>query len=146
MGHFLCGVLSSGYRFRSIYGLIDRVDRGDTTFADLDIARCKNVIMTGNSFHGVTAQVETPAHIEFAQNTESDIWQIDASDYLPFGGQALKVDSITAMGAIRNANNVRQYDMPYVDVAQGADRREIEVIWPSDVRGRVMAVVRMDSR
>ncbi|WP_299872946.1 glycosyl hydrolase family 28-related protein [uncultured Sulfitobacter sp.] len=146
VGHFLSGVLITGNRFRSINGTIDRVDRVDTTFADLDIARCKNVVMTGNSYHGVTAQVETPAHIEFTQNTESNAWQIDASDYLPFGGQALKVDSITPMGGIRNANNVRQYDMPYVDVARGADRRSIQVVWPSDVRGSVMAVVRMDAR
>jgi hypothetical protein len=146
VGHFLSGVLISGNRFRSLNGIIDRVDRVDTTFADLDIARAKNVVMTGNSYHGVTAQVETPAHIEFTQNTESEIWRIDASDYLPFGGQALKVDSVTAMGAIRNANNVRQYDMPYADVARGADRREIELVWPTAVRGRVMAVVRMDVR
>lgn len=145
-GHFLSGVLISGNRFRSINGAIDRVDRVDTTFADLDIGRSKNVIMTGNSFHGVTAQVETPAHIEFTQNTESNAWQIDASDYLPFGGQALNVDSVTAMGGIRNVNNVRQYDMPYVDVASGADRRSIQLVWPTDVRGRVMAVVRMDAR
>ena len=145
-GHFLSGVLISGNRFRSINGSIDRVDRVDTTFADLDIVRAKNVIMTGNSYHGVTAQVETPAHIVFDQNTEDDTWFIDASDYLPFGGKARQVDSVAALGAIRNAGNVRQYAMPHVDVEQGADDREIRLVWPTEVRGRVMAVVRMDSR
>lgn len=145
-GHFLNGVNITGNRFRSINGAIDRADRVDTTFADLDMARCGNFIMQGNSFHNVSARVESPAHIDFTQSTESNAWQIDASDHLPFGGQALRVDSVISTGGIRNASNVRQYVMPYADVARGAERRGIQLVWPSDVRGRVMAVVRMDVR
>lgn len=145
-GHFLSGVSITGNRFRSLNGTIDRAERVDTTFADLDLSRCKNVVFTANSFHAVLAQVETPAKIEYVQNTASDIWTIDASDYLPFGGQALKVESVLPQGALRNGNNVRQWETPYADVAQGTSRDQITLNWSQAVRGRVQVTVRMDSR
>jgi hypothetical protein len=145
-GHFLNGVTITGNRFRSINGTIDRVERVDTAFAGLDKSRCKNVVMTGNSFNNVSIQVECPALIDFSQGSEADTWQIDASDYLPFEGQALSVDSVITLGALRNASNVRQYAMPHVDLRQGADRDQLRLVWPSAVRGRVMTTVRMDKR
>ncbi len=145
-GHFLSGVSITGNRFRSIIGGIDRVERVDTTYADLDISRCKNIVMKGNSFHAVTAQVQNAAEIEFTQNTPSNSWDIDASEYLPFEGQALNVDSVVAQGPIRDASNVTQYDMPYVQQIQGPDRNRIRVVWPTAVKGKVLVVVRMDNR
>lgn len=145
-GHFLSGVSITGNRFRSIIGGIDRAERVDTTYADLDISRCKNVVMKGNSFHAVTAQVQNAAEIEFTQNTPSNSWDIDTSGYLPFNGQALNVDSVVAQGAIQNASNVTQYDMPYVQQIQGPDRDRIRVVWPTPVKGKVLVVVRMDNR
>lgn len=145
-GHFLSGVVISGNRFRSLNGSIDRAERVDNTFADLDMSRSKNVVMTGNSFHSVTAQVENPTFIDFSQNTAADRWTIDAAAYLPFGGQALNVDSVVPYGAQRNAANVRQYDMPYVDLRQGEDRDQIGINWPTPIYGRVGVTVRMDNR
>tara|TARA_R110002094_G_scaffold193849_1_gene167383 strand:- start:538 stop:2826 length:2289 start_codon:yes stop_codon:yes gene_type:complete len=145
-GHFLSGVSITGNRFRSIIGAIDRAERVDTTYADLDISRCNNIVMKGNSFHAVTAKVQNAAEIEFTQNTPSDSWDIDASEYLPFGGQALNVDSVVAQGAIRDASNVTQYDMPYVQQIQGTNRDRIRVVWPTPVKGKVLVVVRMDNR
>jgi hypothetical protein len=145
-GHFLSGVSITGNRFRSILGGIDRAERVDTTYADLDISRCNNIVMKGNSFHAVTAKVQNAAEIEFTQNTASNSWEIDASDYLPFGGQALNVDSVVAQGAIRDASNVTRYDMPYVQQIQGTNRDRIKVVWPVPVTGKVLVVVRMDNR
>ena len=145
-GHFLSGISITGNRFRSINGGIDRAERVDTSFADLDIARCKNIVMKGNSFHAVMAQVQNAAEIEFTQNTASSSWDIDASDYLPFDGQAMNVDSVVAQGAIQNASNVTQYAMPYVRQLQGSDRNRIQVVWPTPVKGKVLVVVRMDNR
>ncbi|KIN75024.1 hypothetical protein Z945_2923 [Sulfitobacter noctilucae] len=145
-GHFLNGVSIIGNRYRSLNGFIDRVDRVDTTFADLDMTRCKNVMMEGNSYLGVTIQPSNPATIDYTQSTEDDAWVIDAADELPFGGQAVQVDSVMALGPIRNASNVRQYNMPYVDTSRGPDRDQIQVVWPGAVRGRILATVRMDSR
>lgn len=145
-GHFLSGVSITGNRFRSLNGLIDRAERVDTTFADLDLSRCKNVVFTENSFHAVTFQVETPAKVEFFQNTASDTWTIDLADYLPFGGEALKVESVLPQGALRNGNNVRVWETPYADVAVGGNRDQIRLNWSAPVRGRVQVTVRMDSR
>jgi len=145
-GQFLNGLSIIGNRFRSINGTIDRVERVDTTFSDLDMSRCKNIVMTGNSFNNVSIQVECPAHVDFTQSSESNTWQIDAAAYLPFSGQALNVDSIVTLGALRNSANVRQYAQPHVDLRQGGDRDQIRLVWPQEVRGRVMAQVRMDNR
>jgi hypothetical protein len=145
-GHFLSGVSITGNRFRSINGLIDRVDRIDTTHADLDMSRCKNVVVTGNSFHNVSVQVENPALIEHAQATASDTWMIDAGDALPFGGESLNVDAVAIRGALRNDNNVRRYDMPNIDQGQGSGRDQVRLVWPVPVRGTVGVTVRMDKR
>jgi hypothetical protein len=145
-GHFLNGVSITGNRFRSINGSIDRADRVDTSFANLDIGRCRNVVMTANSFLGVDVQVSNPALIEHTQATEDDAWIIEGANKLPFGGEARAVDSVMAQGSIRNASNVRQYDMPYADTSRGSNRDQIQLVWPTAVRGRVLATVRMDSR
>ncbi|NNK16572.1 MAG: right-handed parallel beta-helix repeat-containing protein, partial [Sulfitobacter sp.] len=145
-GHFLNGVAITGNRFRTLNGLIDRVDRVDTTFADLDMSRCKNVEMNGNSYLGISIQVANPALVDYTQTTEANAWIIDATDELPFGGEAATVDSVMAIGGIRNSNNVRQYDMPYADTSQGPNRDQIQLVWPTAVRGRVQATIRMDSR
>ena len=118
----------------------------DTTYADLDISRCKNVVMKGNSFHAVTTRVENVAEIEHNQSTPSDTWVIDTAGHLPFDGHALNSDAVVAHGAIRNANNVAQYDMPYVKHAEGPDSDQLHVIWPTPVKGKVSVMVRMDSR
>lgn len=145
-GHFLNGVTVTGNRFRSINGNIDRVDRVDTAFANLDMSRCRNVTMTGNSYLGVTTQVVNPALIDFTQNSVANAWIIEANNSLPFGGQALAVDGLVPIGGVRNSNNVRQYNMPYVDTAQGASGTQVQVVWPTAVRGKVQATIRMDSR
>ncbi len=58
----------------------------------------------------------------------------------------LSVDAITAIGPLRNTNNVKQFVTPYVDTVQGAQRDQIRLVWPSDVRGKIQATVRMDFR
>ncbi|MCX7560376.1 glycosyl hydrolase family 28-related protein [Sulfitobacter sp. F26204] len=145
-GHFLNGVTISGNRFRSLNGFIDRADRVDTTFADLNMSRCKNFTMTANSYLGVTAQPSNPAHVDFTQSSPDDTWSVDVAQHLAFGGEALSVDAITSIGALRNSNNVRQYLTPYADTVQGANRDQIRLVWPSAVRGKIQATVRMDFR
>ena len=145
-GHFLNGVNITGNRFRSINGAIDRAERVDTTFSDLDMARAKNVVMKGNSFHNVGAQVENVSEIRYTQNSNSNSWLIDCAAKLPFGGDTLNVDSIVAQGPIRNASNVARYDMPYAQHIQGPNRNQIRVTWPEAVRGTVLVQVRMDNR
>ncbi|MFK7838232.1 MAG: glycosyl hydrolase family 28-related protein [Sulfitobacter sp.] len=145
-GHFLNGLTITGNSFRNLEGEIDRVDRVDTTFAALDMGQSKNVQISGNAFLGVSAQVSNPAHISFVQGTEANAWLIDASPYLPFGGEAVALDALTNVGGTRDSTDVRHYDLPYADLAHGASRDHVQLVWPTAVRGRVQATVRMDVR
>ena len=145
-GHFLNGVTITGNKFRSINGSIDRVERVDTTFADLDLSRCKNVVMKGNSFHLVDRQVSNAAEIEFTQTMPAGTWIIDTDGLLPFDGEALNADAVVAHGAIRNAANVAQYQMPYCKLSEGADGKSLHLIWGTPVKGKVSVMVRMDNR
>jgi len=145
-GHFLNGVNITGNRFRSINGTIDRAERVDTTFADLNMARTKNVVMTANSYHNVTVQPENATDVQFTQNSVSNSWLIDLADKLPFGGQTLNVDAVAAQGPITNNAGDVQFAMPYAQQIQGADRDQIRLRWPTAVRGRVSVRVRMDNR
>jgi hypothetical protein len=145
-GHFLNGVSIVGNRFRSINGTIDRVERVDTTFSDLDFSRTKNVVMDANSFNNVATQTASPALIDYTQSGDDDTWSIDASEYLPFGGQLLGIDAIVPLGALRNPANVRQYALPHVDLRQGTNRDAMRLVWPEPVRGRVAITARVDAR
>lgn len=145
-GHFLNGVSITGNLFRSINGTIDRAERVDTSFSDLDMTRNKDVVMQGNGFHNVTANVSNPAEIDYTQNSTSNSWQIDCQDVLPFGGDARQCETVVAYGPIRNGSGSIRHDMPYVDLNQGGDRDQIRVRWPVGVEGRVMVKVRMDNR
>jgi hypothetical protein len=145
-GHFLNGVSIIGNRFRSINGTIDRVDRVDTAFSDLDFSRTKNVVMHANSFNNVATQTSSPALIDHTQSGDDNTWLISASDVLPFGGQLLGVDAVVPLGALRNAANVRQYALPHVDLRQGANRDGMRLVWPQAVRGRVSVTARVDAR
>ncbi len=51
-GHFLNGLTVTGNKFRSINGNIDRAERVDTTFADLDADRYANVTFDNNTSTG----------------------------------------------------------------------------------------------
>lgn len=145
-GHFLNGVNITGNRFRTIGSSIDRAERVDTTFSDLNMSRTKNLVMKGNSFHNVSIQPENEAEIQFNQNSVSNAWLIDCADRLPFEGQALNVDAIVAQGPIIDGGGQTRYDAPYAQQIQGADRDQIRVRWPVAVRGRVSVRVRMDNR
>ncbi len=144
-GHFLNGITVSGNTFRSINGPIDRVERVDTSFADLDFGRSKNVFFTGNTFYAVTYQAANPLRIRYQQATPATTWVIDPGGELPFGGQARFVDGVSLLGTIRNASNAERHDMPFVNLRQGARHDQISLVWPEPVKGEVAVVMRMDT-
>jgi hypothetical protein len=145
-GHKLDSVTITGNKFRSINGNIDRVERVDTSFADLNYAAVRDIVMTGNSFHGVNYPVSNPVYVTHSENTPSRIWTIDAGVQLPFGGRARAVDSIVPVEAIRTVSNVARYEMPYVRVEKGPNRTQVELVWNVEVKGTVQMQVRMDRR
>ncbi|MEP3945657.1 glycosyl hydrolase family 28-related protein [Ascidiaceihabitans sp.] len=143
-GHFLNGLAVTGNKFRSIQGNIDRVDRVDTSFADLDRSRFKLVDFTGNSYNGVEYQVSNPLRIKHQQNTAASTWVIETEGRLPFEGYAIGVDSVTFLERTRNANNVAKYQMPHVELREGPNQDRAHVVWGEDQKGEVQIALRID--
>ncbi len=145
-GHIVNGLTINDNRFRSLNGPIDRVERIDTSFADMDFSRMRNIEMSGNSFHGVNYPVSNPVQVEYSQSSPAQTWTVDISERFPFGGWAIAVDSITMDGPVRNTSNVAQFTVPYVLTDQGANRDLLNLVWNTSVKGSIFMQARMDKR
>ncbi len=143
-GHYLNGVSVNGNKFRSINGLIDRAERVDTSFSDLDFARFKNITFEGNTYHNVTKQVANPLRVRHSQGSAVQSWNVGTDGELPFGAWARGVDSIVALDRIRNSGSSTIYSMPYVLTDQGANKDEIRLVWEEAARGEVSVIIRVD--
>ncbi|KIC10963.1 hypothetical protein RA19_09550 [Leisingera sp. ANG-M1] len=144
-GHYLNGVSVTGNKFRSLNGSIDRAERVDTSFADLDFTRSKNVVFTGNMYHNITTHAANPLRVRHDQNSASTSWSVDADGQLPFQGYARYVDSVIPMGPLRTSGNSTRYITPYTEVLQGSANDEIHLRWGEAVKGEVQVILRMDS-
>lgn len=144
-GQFLQGLTVMGNVFKCSVGRITRVDRVDTSIADLNHAGARNVVFSGNSFTGVDTYVANPVTITHNQNTASAKWLVNAGAALPFNGYALKVDSVTAESAVKVAGGAWVSGLPFVSAREGAAQAMIGLNWPSAVTGKVAVQVRMDN-
>lgn len=144
-GHFLNGVNITGNKFRSINGSIDRVDRVDTSFADLDFSRMKNVMFSGNAFHAINQQVSNPLRVQHEEGSVAQNWSISPNGELPFGAWARNVDAVVANGQIRNAASVVKHSMPYVITEEGANNDEVQLVWDEAMSGAVTVTMRIDT-
>jgi hypothetical protein len=144
-GHFLSGLHVNENVFRVVKSNINRVEGVDTSFADLDPWRCRNLTFERNTFHGVNDPTSSPSMLKFEQNSNAKTWTLNVSSYLPFGGNARKVTAVVAEGLIRNASNNQVEGMPYVEVNQGANNDRIQLVWPEPCRGTVMVTTRVDN-
>ncbi|WP_050929580.1 glycosyl hydrolase family 28-related protein [Aestuariivita boseongensis] len=143
-GHFLNGVSITGNKFRAVQATIDRAERVDTSFSDLDRSRFKDVNFNGNSYNQVTAQVANPAWVTHSEATAVSVWTVDPSAELPFQGWAKRVDSVVVTGNLRNDNNVIEWDYPNVFPESGSGSDQVELRWRRAFRGDVSMGVRID--
>lgn len=143
-GHFLSGVSITGNKFRSINGSIDRAERVDTSFADLDYGRFKQIQFEGNSFHSITYQVSNPLRVRHEEASPVKNWTIPSGQELPFGGWTRGVDAVVANGKIRNAASVVKHSMPYVRTEEGPNKDEVILVWEEEMRGEVTVSMRID--
>jgi uncharacterized protein YjbI with pentapeptide repeats len=144
-GHFINGLNVAGNRFRSINGFVERAERVDTSFADLNYSRMRNVRFEGNSFHGVSNPVANPHLIEFEQNSNEQTWVVQTGPGLPFEARSVNVDAIVVRGGVRNAANQLNYDTPFARAQQGPGSDQVHVVWSQPVRGKIGVTVRMDN-
>ncbi|UWQ62019.1 right-handed parallel beta-helix repeat-containing protein [Leisingera caerulea] len=144
-GHYLNGLSVTGNKFRSLNGSIDRAERVDTSFSDLDFSRSNDVVFEGNMYHNVSTHSANPLRIRHNQSSASSSWAIRANGQLPFQGYARFVDSVVPQGPVRTGGNSNRYSMPYCDTQQGANNDEIRLRWQEALKGEVQVLLRMDA-
>lgn len=144
-GHFIHGLAVMGNVFKSLVNKITRIDRVDTTFADLKYQRMRNIQFQGNMFNGVNTYVANPVDISHSQATAANRWLITVDKALPFNGWVRNVQSVVATSAITNSANTRVSEMPWVQTQLAANQRQIALNWNAAVRGSVSLRARMDN-
>ncbi|PFG64590.1 pectate lyase-like protein [Thioclava sp. ES.031] len=144
-GHFIQGLSVTNNVFKSLNGSVDRIEKIDTSFADIDRSRVRNVVFEANMFNAINDISQNPVMVEVNQSTAQSVWTVDASEYLPFGGWARNVQSLIAEGMVRDGSGARIEAMPYVAVEQGAAKNQITVNWPEAAKGRLQVTLRMDN-
>ncbi|ARO14017.1 hypothetical protein BVG79_00665 [Ketogulonicigenium robustum] len=144
-GHYIQGLTVTDNVFRTIAGTVERAERVDTTFADLDFGRVRNVLFTGNVFNAVTNEARNPLNVSFTQGGASRTWVLDGGANLPFGGRLRTVESVVAMGGLTTGSGGAVYENPSVEVEFGDSRRQARLTFGTACRGTVRCMVRMDN-
>ena len=144
-GHYIQGLTVSNNVFKSLNGNINRIEKVDTSFADLDYARMRNIVFENNIFNAVNQMTVNPVTVQVSQSSAQTVWTADAAAYLPFGGWARNVESLVAVGAITNGAGNRVNAMPYVTTEQGASKTLVTLTWPEAAKGKVNVRIRMDN-
>ena len=143
-GHFIHGLHVTANVFRTFNGYIDRIERVDTSFADLDYGRMRDVTFTGNAFHGVNEPVRNPASLVHEQSSPDRIWVVETAPHLPFRGRARAVEAAVPAGRIADASGNALYQNPWIDPEYGSDRRRFRIIFDDAATGKMRCSVRMD--
>ncbi|WP_170438436.1 glycosyl hydrolase family 28-related protein [Ruegeria arenilitoris] len=144
VGHFLNGMTVTGNKFRTANGSIDRVDKVDTTFADLNPDRHVNVTFADNTYHNVTLKTANPLRVRHEQNTAASAWTVDSDGAFPFGGQARSCDSVVVLDGLRTAFGTLRYTAPYVQLQQGTNQDQIKLRWSEALGGEVSVIMRIE--
>ena len=142
--HYIHGLSVLSNVFRALNGNVVRVEKVDTTFADLNYTRMRNVTFAGNTFNAVDEPAINPVPLEHSQTATAQTWVVQAAPYLPFGGRARVVEAVTAQGKISDGSGAALYAAPYAKTAQGAANDEVHLVWPAPCRGDVRVVARCD--
>lgn len=142
-GHFIQGLSVTGNAFKSLNGTTDRVEKVDTSIADLAYGSVRNVVFDGNTFNGIGQITQNPVTLQVDQQSEAAVWTVECDGYLPFGGRAREVISVVAEGAITNGQT-NVYAAPHVTTEVGAAKTQIALNWPEPVMGRVHVTARVD--
>jgi hypothetical protein len=144
-GHFINGLSVTGNLFRIVGGNTNRVETIDTSFADMDFSRMKNIIFKENAYNQVSNPAANPVTVEHSQNSAAQTWSVNCAPGLPFEGWAQTVEGVVALGGITTASNLRKHGMPYVLTEQGSGRDRVSLGWETAVKGKVQLRARMDN-
>ncbi|WP_372801175.1 glycosyl hydrolase family 28-related protein [Paracoccus seriniphilus] len=143
-GHFVHGLSVVGNVFKALYNAIDRIDRVDTSIADLDYNNMRNIQFEANTFNGVVNYVSNPLMVIHEQASLNNKWTLPVIEGLPFQGWAKSVQSVVAESALTNSTGEKVDAMPWVQTQIGASKRQIRLNWSQKLKGRVCIYARMD--
>lgn len=143
-GHFVNNLTVTGNSFRIIGANADRVETVDTSFADLDYDRIRNITFAENSFHNVSIPAASPLVLEHSEPSAQAAWVVTPAPRLPFGAWVQAVDAVVATGPLRDAAGAVVFATPYAEPGQGTGRDQITLRWPQPLSGKVVMRVRID--
>lgn len=143
-GHFIQGLNVVGNVFKALYGNVERIDRVDTSIADLNYNSMRNLQFEANTFNGINTYVSNPLMIQLTQNTATATWTTPVLTGLPFQGWARSVQSVVTEVALQSTSGARVDATPTVVPDSGTSRRQIRLTWSQPLRGRVCIYARMD--
>ena len=144
-GHHLAGLVVGSNAFRTVNAAPSRVDGVDTTHADLDYSRFRNVVWQGNTYNGIDTQTESPLVLRHDQSTAATNWTVSTGGKLPFDGYARTVAGLVMEGQPNGPGNEVRTGMPYAMIQQGASQNQVRLTWPSATRGRAVITIRVDN-
>ena len=144
-GHFISGLDITGNTFRAVNGKIDRVEKVDTSFSDIDYSKLHYIHVAGNSFHNIKTHVSNPVIKHHRQNSLNSTWRLTFDGALPFKGHARVVTSAVVTGTLKNGANVTRYTSPSVQTFRGAKKDKLELKWDERLVGTVTVMARIDT-
>ena len=144
-GHFIQGFSMTGNVFRTINGTINRIEDVDTTYADLDYSRMRQIEISGNAFNGIEEPCYNPASLIHTQGSASSSWVSNTAPLLPFKGMARTVDSFAMVQAVRDSSGAQVNEMPWVETSYGSSGRSVRFDFNRAVRGAVRYTARIDN-
>jgi hypothetical protein len=143
-GHFIDGFSVVSNVFKAIDGNIDRVEKVDTTFADLDFGRMRRITFDGNVYTAINQPVYNPVTIAHTQATESNDWVVDSGTFLPFQGRVRGVTAVVPEGRLSSVTNATVYEFPYATPGHGPTKRQMRLGFATACKGAVRVTMRMD--
>ncbi len=133
-----------GNIFRSVGGVMRRVERVDAAIAPLDVARAREVHFSNNVFQGVGQETVNPVTLDFDQPYCADAWLLDPSGWLPFGGVVRGVSAVVPSRPIVDAAGRVRHEVPRTLLPTGRNRNRVKLCWSRAVKGRVSVTMRCD--
>lgn len=143
--HTINGLSVQGNVFRTNAARVDRVEKIDTTFANLRFDLMRNVVFQCNAFNGVDNPTRNPHNDTHSENSVDQTWTVNTQQYLPFGGWARTIEALVPVGAIRNGSNQSVFAQPYAEPVNGSNSAAFDIVWPEPVRGTIRYSARMDN-
>ena len=122
-GHGISNLTVNGNTFRSLNGTINRVERIDTSYADIDRTRLRYIQFMGNNFNNIKTRSQNPLRLSHIQNSATSVWSVKTDGQLPFGRYARDVEALVAKSEIKSSSNQKTYHMPFVNLEKRLGHR-----------------------